>query len=415
MNTKKKVYGAMRALYDFQIPHLGGVVMGKVRVIIGGDVCPTKDDEYYFRIGKAESLFNDLSEDMRSADLRIINLECPLIEQSTPISKIGPILGAKSTCINGLKAAGIDVVCLANNHIFDHGEEGVRNTIQQCHVAGIRTVGVGANISEARKITSYEVNGYRIGILAMAEKEFSLATEKSWGANPIDIIDFIRDAANYRKDFDFIITLIHGGNEHYPYPSPRARKLSHFFIEQGVGAVIWQHSHCPGGVEEYRNGHIVYGQGNLIFNVKMDNIAWHRGYLVDLVLEKQGCAKLNLIPYTQSYGHIGASKMSKEDSAVFLEYINKISTQITDNEFVTTQWEEFCSQQEKWYVGELMGYGRIFNRFNILERLNINKFLLNLLSINQLSILKLSNLINCEAHHEVLVTVLNQCLQKVSK
>ena len=389
--------------------------MEKVRIIIGGDICPTKDNEAFFEMGKADVLFNDLIEDTRDADMRIVNLECPLIEKSNPISKIGPILGNKSSCINGLKSAEIDIVCLANNHIMDNGEDGVKNTVEQCNRLGIKTVGVGANINDARKIISYEINGCSIGVLAMAENEFSLATEKSWGANSIDIIEFIRESQVFRKKHDFIIALVHGGSEHYPYPSPRVQKLSRFFIEQGVGLVVWQHSHCPGCFEKYMDGYIVYGQGNLIFSHKTDSLDWHRGYLVDFTFNKNGNSLFNIIPYTQSYGHIGAKKMSKIDAAQFIEYIKDMSTQIYDTEVVTKKWNEFCAKEKNWYIAELAGYGRIFDRLSVFNRLDLNQFLLKILKLNKQSLNKFSNLLNCEAHYEVLVTSLKQYMHEISE
>src|SRR5687768_13229970 len=107
------------------------------RILIGGDVCPIGDNAALFRSADAESLFDDLLQDFNAADLVIANLECPLIERPTPILKTGPVFGESSTCINGVRAAGIDVLGLANNHIFDHGAPGLENTLRVCEKAGI--------------------------------------------------------------------------------------------------------------------------------------------------------------------------------------------------------------------------------------------------------------------------------------
>ena len=123
-----------------------------IDIVIGGDICPTDRNLHHFIKGDAKRIFNDLLDDFRRADLSIINLECPLITKSAPIQKAGPTLGAPSACIKGLKAAGIDVINLANNHIYDHGSQGLENTLKVCKDAGITTVGAGRNLREARKI-----------------------------------------------------------------------------------------------------------------------------------------------------------------------------------------------------------------------------------------------------------------------
>src|SRR5215471_5247781 len=159
-------------------------------IVIGADICPIEGNRPYFESGDATTLFNDLLPELQQADLVIANLECPLIEKPSPILKTGPNFGEPSACINAIKASGIHVLCLANNHVMDHGAPGLENTLAVCARAGIATVGAGHNLDEARRILVRDIKGTRIGILAMAEKEFSIATNDAPGANPLDIIEF---------------------------------------------------------------------------------------------------------------------------------------------------------------------------------------------------------------------------------
>ena len=64
-----------------------------------------------------------------NADYRIFNLEIPLTDKESPISKCGPNLIAQISSINGYKAAGVDLFTLANNHVLDQGKVGLKNTI----------------------------------------------------------------------------------------------------------------------------------------------------------------------------------------------------------------------------------------------------------------------------------------------
>src|SRR5262249_37626879 len=143
-----------------------------------------------------------------------------LIEQEDPIRKSGPVLGAESACVAGLVAGGIKVLGLANNHILDHGASGIDNTLRVCGRAGIRTFGAGRNLAQAREILVMQAGPVRIGLLGLAEQEWSIATENSAGANPMDLIDSVRNIKQQRNHFDFLIALLHGGVEGYPLPSP---------------------------------------------------------------------------------------------------------------------------------------------------------------------------------------------------
>jgi len=99
-----------------------------VNILIGGEVCPVRRNESFFNKGQLDKIYNDLLLEFTDADLSLINLECPLIDVKSPISKSGPILRAPSECIKGIAGIGIDIVNLANNHILDHGYQGLKNT-----------------------------------------------------------------------------------------------------------------------------------------------------------------------------------------------------------------------------------------------------------------------------------------------
>src|SRR5258707_7679292 len=196
-------------------------------VLIGADICPIEGNRTYFEKGDANALFNDLLDEFQRADLVIANLECPLVEGKTPLFKTGPVFGESPGCANAIQKAGIGVLCLANNHILDHGAPGLRSTLDACSRNGIVTVGAGENLAAARRLLIREVGGVRVGILAVAECEFSIATTKSPGANPLDMIDFVRNVTSHRDEVDYLIVLVHGADE-FLVPTPRIQNSCPF-------------------------------------------------------------------------------------------------------------------------------------------------------------------------------------------
>jgi poly-gamma-glutamate synthesis protein (capsule biosynthesis protein) len=369
-----------------------------MEIVIGGDVCPIERNHSIFIDGDATKIFNDLLPEIKGSDFVVINLECPLIKTNAPINKSGPVLGADSDCINGLVNASIDAVNLANNHIMDHGSSGLKNTIEVCRENGILTVGAGENIIDAKKILYYSKGQIRLGILSVAEYEFSIATESQWGANPLDLIDIVRNINNNRKNIDFLIVLLHGGNERYPYPSPRLQDTCRFLIEEGAGAVIVQHTHCAGCYEKYNGKYIVYGQGNLIFDFPRSEKAFYQGFLVKLKIKKDFTAQMDLIPYNQSEHHAGARKMVYEEAQEFLKMIDDRSKSILDPSFVMSQWLEFCKSKKNEYLSYLIGQNKIF------KRLDRYGFMVKYFYAQKLKT-SIRNIIMCEAHRNVLETI----------
>jgi poly-gamma-glutamate synthesis protein (capsule biosynthesis protein) len=372
-----------------------------VTVLIGGDVCPIGRSSKYFINSEIDIIFKDLLKEFDSSNLTIVNLECPLIDKETPIKKSGSILGVKSSCINGFKKAKIDVLNLANNHIMDHGSEGLKNTLNECAKAGILTCGSGKNLAEARQMLVRKIGNIRIGILGLAEHEFSIATEDSWGAYPLDLIDYVRNLESQRSNFDYLIVLLHGGNEHYHFPSPRLKETCHFLVEMGANAVVVQHTHCPGCYEKYQNAYIVYGQGNLIFDRPNKNMSFYQGFLVKLSISEDFTSTMNIIPYYQSDLQIGTRRMEKQEEDAFLKSLKERSTAIKNDNFVQAEWLKFCEKRKYEYLSNILGHNFL------LKRLNIKGLILKTL-YNKKDLVRLGNVISCEAHREVLETIFNQ-------
>ena len=374
-----------------------------IRVLIGGDICPIERNAAMFERGDAEGLFHDLLQDLGRADLVIANLECPLIERPTPIAKTGPVFGQSTACINGIRAAGIDALCLANNHALDHGPQGLESTLRTCRRAGVLTVGAGANLAEARQILVREVGGVRVGVLAMAEHEFSIATPVTPGANPFDLIDFVRSAAANRAACDYLIVLLHGGAEFLALPSPRLKETCHFLIEMGANAVLVQHPHSVGGYEHYREGHIVYGQGALVMDeaIYRGMKSFHEGMLVSLSIERGGASSIAFVPLAQSDPLPGARRLDGARADAFLRALNAKSEAVLDDEYLAGEWRRFCEGEKHGYLSVLLAHNRLLRVAN--RRGHLARWL-----YNKRRMLGTRNLVCCETHREVLETVFKE-------
>lgn len=371
-------------------------------ILIGGDICPIGRSLPYFAGGDARALFGGLLDEFVAADLLVANLECPLIEKETPIVKCGSALGVDSNCAKGLASMHVNVVNLANNHILDHGAQGLRNTMRVCREAGMQVVGAGENLAHAGEVLLQQVKGVTVGIMAFAEHEFSIATRGRPGANPIDLMQFVRQMRRCRETLDYVIVLLHAGKEYYPYPSPELQRVCRFMVEQGAGAVICQHSHCPGCYEYYEGGYITYGQGNLIFDTHSDpGNAWSQGYLVRLSITARGRCETDIIPYTQSDSRVGARRMTPSDANVFRTRLQEMSARIADVSFVEAQWHDFCKPRRHVYFSILRGHNRLFRALNRLTHFTDWFY-------SQKELTALQNVIRCEAHREVLQTVLSE-------
>lgn len=364
-------------------------------IIIGGDICPIGNIQKAFVEGNANEIFHDLLDDINTANLSIVNLESPLVSKETPIFKPGGVLNASVKAIKGFAAAKWNVLNLANNHSFDQGAKGLQETINTIRDAGLAYVGAGSNIEEAKRPFIKELPCKKIVIYSMAEREFSIADEKTPGSNPLDLINFIHAIRQHKRQGIFIV-LIHGGKEFYPYPSPEMVRRSRFMVDMGADAVICCHTHCPLPWEIYAGCPIVYGLGNLVFEPLHEMLpSWHEGYLARLTIEGSQ-VHFEAVPYFQSKATSGAQKMDDSAKKYFLDEMEKKNRQIKDTEFLAEQWAKYCQQVKIGYLSSLFGYKK--------PMCKLQRLLLPLLHSKE-EVQRALLLTQCETHREILNTL----------
>lgn len=375
-----------------------------MRVLIGADLCPIGANQPYFEQGDAEALFHDLLPLFRQADLVVANLECPLIERESPIRKTGPVFGVPASCVSALKKAGIGLLCLANNHVLDHGVHGLRYTREVCHRAGIATVGAGENLREAGQPFVWKKNGLRVAILAVAEREFSIAGEDQPGANPMDLIEIVRWVRSQGESWDHWIVLYHGAAEFQPI-TPQVQRLCRFLIELGATAVVVQHPHKLGGWEEYLHGFSVYGQGALVMDeaIYRNREGFHEGFLVQLELDSGQRARMDCIPFRQSKPPPGARRLGPEEAAAWRQQMNRRNVQVRDPALVQAEWLRFCEVARHNALSTVMGHGRWLSRLNRTGW--IERFW-----VGEKRLCGVRNMVLCETHRELLQTVFDRWL-----
>ena len=253
----------------------------EVRLLFAGDIMQHWEQRHDdFRLSYA-----GLGELIGNADLTVANLEFPVHTQP-----VGPAPG--SVRFNGsvehvraLAEVGVDVLVTANNHAFDQGTEGLRQTIKTIRRNKMIPVGTAKSLDELAQPYVRDVEGIQVGILAY-----------TYAVNPIirgpeDLEHAPRDLPVHRLNFlewsgiwrdsgrrmisqhvsraraagaEFLVAYCHWGEEWDFSPSEHQRAAAHDLIDSGVDLVIGSHGHVLQGPEVYRGRLIAYSLGSLI-------------------------------------------------------------------------------------------------------------------------------------------------------
>lgn len=374
-----------------------------MNIIIGADLVPTKSNIELFEKGDINTLLgSDLIDIIHSADYRIFNLEIPLVNESSPIKKCGPNLIASTKCISAYKAMKIDLLTLANNHILDQGSKGLESSISTLKQAGISYVGVGNSIKEASRPKIISCEGKKIGVYACVEHEFTVATEDESGANPVDLLETPDHIIELKKQCDYVIVLYHGGKEQYRYPSPNLQKICRKLVEKGADLVVCQHSHCIGCKEEYKQGTIVYGQGNFLFDDE-ENEYWQTSLLIMI----SDNFKINYLPLKKNKSTVRLAKGDEAEN--ILEQFNLRSEEILDPEKVNQHYDELAIYYKNFYLLSVMKIkrGLLYRIINKLSNGLVEKTIINAV-YNSKYRYTLRNYVECESHNELLLHILKK-------
>lgn len=366
-----------------------------MKILIGADFVPTQSNLSYFNTGNVEHLFGtELLDVLKSADVRIFNLEVPITDVESPISKCGPNLIAPVSTITGYKAAGVDILTLANNHIMDQGVQGLNSTVKILRENHIAYLGVGNVLAEASKPYILTFNDKKIGVYACAEHEFSIVTDQNAGANPFDPLESPDHVEELKKHCDYVIVLYHGGKEHYRYPSPELRKRCRKLIDKGANLILCQHTHCIGCEEEYHSGRILYGQGNFLFDHSTSEY-WQTSLLVQ-VDEKLNVSYIPLMKQDETV------RLAPEEKAnlIMADFKNR-SYEITQPGRIEQLYMEYAKDMLDGYLQRIGGRRTLFYRIiNKLTGHRLEHILLHRKYKGQ-QLLSVLNCLECEAHREL--------------
>ncbi len=322
-------------------------------IIIGGDVCPTDGSRDAFKTLNGEKLFGSAVELMRKADTTIVNLECALTDTDGAIIKKGPNLKGEPIFAKALKDAGINICGLANNHVFDFGSAGLRDTVKALSDNGIKYTSVGENEKEARRPLYFDDEGKRIALVTVAEHEYSYALPDKLGVWGFDPFETISDIADAKKNCDRVIVLYHGGKEQSEFPSPMLRKACRAMVRAGADIVLCQHSHCIGAAEYYENGYILYGQGNFNFVKYSSHPQWGSGLMLDIHFTERPIVNLHPIKVLENSVTLATGE---EHDAILANFLIRCEI-LKDEQKAHAEWLKFCDSYKEQYINSVLTAG----------------------------------------------------------
>lgn len=367
-----------------------------MKVIVAGDFCQHHRVNDLIQSGQYNKLFDNVKSRITSADYSIVNFEFPIVTDVNKVKSIykcGPALKGTRTSVDAIKYAGFDCCTLANNHILDQGETCCIETLQILQDAGLDTVGAGKNLDSAGEILYKKIGTETLAVINCCEHEFSIATQETAGANPLNPVKQYYKIKEAREKADYVLVIIHGGHEHYQLPSIRMKETYQFFIDQGADAVVNHHQHCFSGYEVYKGRPIFYGLGNFCFDWPgKNNLPWNEGFWVEFDFNKNKGVGYTITPFVQCDTEVGVFPISDESD--FQRRLTEFNKIIASDAALAIDNNNYYRTESK----------SVFERYEPLRFLRLTRRLFeygllpNLRTKTQ--ILEIWNYMACESHRD---------------
>jgi poly-gamma-glutamate synthesis protein (capsule biosynthesis protein) len=224
---------------------------------------------------------------LQSGDLTIGNLETVLASDKYGISGY-PNFNAPQVLANDLKECGFDLLTTCNNHSFDKGLKGLKNTLYHIDSLGFLYTGTFADSVPVKRHILTEIKGCKIGVLAFAYGiNGTLTNRLSRYINTIDTVKILNEIDSLKSNnADIIIAVMHFGIEYQMNPSEEQKSLVHFLWRSGVQIVIGHHPHVlqPAVFDTANNRFAVFSLGNFYSAQKGKNKDF--GGIADITLKK---------------------------------------------------------------------------------------------------------------------------------
>ena len=226
-------------------------------------------------------LSESVVEIMKNTDVMVANNEFTISNRGSKMPKKYYTFRAKPERLSIYEEMGVDLVTLANNHIFDYGEEAFLDALTHLKEYNMPYIGAGVNLEEARGAYYFVVNGYKIAFVNATRAEKFILTPGATDTTPgvfrcYDPTNFVNTISEVKKNSDYVIVLMHWGREDSHELEQVQIDTGKMYIDAGADLLVGSHAHVLQGMEFYNGKLIAHNLGDFIFNRETKDTGIHR-------------------------------------------------------------------------------------------------------------------------------------------
>ena len=244
-----------------------------------------------------DSIFQYIKEDISALDYAIVNLETTLASNTNYPYSGYPNFNCPDEVVDGVKAAGFDMMLTANNHSYDTGITGYKRTVNVISEKGLETLGT-YDTPDSTKWTVQNINNVNVGMLC-----YTYATSETNGrpalngGSPIkeaglcnyftyeNLDKFYAEVEGYLAEMkeagaDATMLFIHWGEEYQLSENATQQKMAQKLCNLGIDVIVGGHPHVVQPIDLLESTEdpehktvCLYSMGNAVSNQRQGAIS----------------------------------------------------------------------------------------------------------------------------------------------
>jgi hypothetical protein len=206
---------------------------------------------------------------LSGADLAMVNLETSVTEAGQAVPDKTFHFRSPAASFDALRAAGVDIATMANNHALDYGPAGLQDTFAAISAAHFPVLGIGHDAAEAFHPYRATIRGQRVGILTAVDwlepaliPQWTATDSRAGLAGAFDPTRLVAAVRALRPQVDTLVVFMHWGTEQDLCADAGQRSLERLLASAGADIIVGAHAHRVQGAGHIGNTFVAYGLGN---------------------------------------------------------------------------------------------------------------------------------------------------------
>lgn len=253
-------------------------------------------------------MFSEISGVMGDADYTIADVEGTLGD-TQGISGDGEKMHTPSALLSALKAGGVDMLMLSNDHAMDGDFAELQATVQNVADAGLDYVGAYASAEERNTPVIKDINGIKVGFVAYVEslngnEKKAESSELQYGVSMVSNSNALADIENTRAaGADVIIALVNWGETLSADLTGSQQQIAMLLSRAGVDVIIGYNPHtvqpamwleAPSMDEAATNRTLcICATGNFLSNQRTEG--FDSGVVFEFTIEEQADGSFEIV------------------------------------------------------------------------------------------------------------------------